>query len=368
MIDFNQLPDLSTTINNSVLGMFAMLYVAFLTIYEHYRLELPSSLPTTLADHVATSTTVAAANKNATQAKTQTDATSGKTFEWYASLAVVPILCFAYQTHEIIVPVYACMKGRCLKQFIKATFLGLVILFMLYNLVGIYGYMTFGSRVDPDIMSLYNAKDPVVIVGVIALIIKFITTYPPLMFCGRGALEGLYAELRNLPSEEKQSTQTNRRIILSTIWFLSTIALAIFAPDISVTLQLLGSMASINVFVFPGMCLISLTNRLRTARVMVQKHAHDYYLITGSYFNALKKSESRLLAEEMMVSRSSDSATNSILDQLEASISPAIVSQKGISKLTALGLYLFSFLLIAFGVFIFLLELVDVLGISPLSG
>lgn len=271
--------------------MFAMLYVAFLTVYEHFKLD-----EATVAAIVANKPEIASNSTNLDVGQ------SMKYAQWFETLAIIPVLCFAYQTHEVIVPVYSCMKERFISQFMKASIFGLIILFFLYNLVGAYGYLTFGANVGADIMSLYDAKDPIVVVGIVALVIKFITTYPPLMFCGRGALDGLYGEFRKLSADEFKSGERKRRIVITTLWFFSTVALAVFAPDISVTLQLLGSMASINVFVFPGMCLVSLTRRLRRARNSLltdetndssQQRAMDYHLISGSYFGAIKKNAAR---------------------------------------------------------------------------
>lgn len=294
--------------------MFAMLYVAFLTVYEHFVLD-----ETTIAEALRKSQTeimienvkqkgsstglgMTALDNNSTIGLNLGDSKMQHSVKWFQPLAVIPILCFAYQTHEVIVPVYACMKERVIGKFMKATVFSLVLLFILYNLVGAFGYLTFGSNVPADIMSLYDGKDPVVVIGIVALVVKFITTYPPLMFCGRSALDGLYGEFRKLSTDEFKSSERTRRVVISTVWFLTTVALAAFAPDISVTLQLLGSMASINVFVFPGMCLVSLTRRLRRARRSLlldetdvlgngtdQQRAKDYYLISGSYFGALKK-------------------------------------------------------------------------------
>lgn len=84
-----------------------------------------------------------------------------------------------------MVPVYACMEDRSMKSFGKVTALAIGILFVLYCTAGTYGYMTFGSRVSPDIMQLYDAKDPLVLIGIIALVVKMITTYPPMIVCGR---------------------------------------------------------------------------------------------------------------------------------------------------------------------------------------
>lgn len=238
-----------------------MLYVAFLTVYEHYVL-----------DQVTIKSLIDKAQLEAKNSN-HPDVTSNQRPQWLNSLIVVPILCFAYQTHEVVVPVYSCMEDRSIRKFLKASIVGLLILFFLYNVVGAYGYLTFGGQVGPDIMSLYDARDPIVVVGIVALVVKFVTTYLPLMFCGRGALDGLYAEFRKLSTDEMKSSEKTRRVVITTLWFISTVMLAIFAPDISATLQLLGSMASINVFVFPGMCLIALTKRLRQIGMSTSKAA-----------------------------------------------------------------------------------------------
>lgn len=409
--------------------MFAMLYVAFLTVYEHYQLDGPtiSKHITERAQELATKTSETTnSTTDPSPSATSLNGETTKTVLWFEPLAIVPVLCFAYQTHEVIVPVYACMEQRFISLFMKASVFGLVILFLLYNIVGAYGYLTFGADVGPDIMSLYDAKDPVVVVGIVAIVIKFITTYPPLMFCGRSALDGLYGEFCGLSPREFKSSEKTRRIIITTLWFFSTVALAAFAPNISVTLQLLGSMASINVFVFPGMCLISLTKRLRKAREALlidethqnssvnQQRGKDFYIVSGNYIGVVKKNTAKsesvydhhqqalsgsyhnasvsrppnftaTFADlmELDMNASSRFGENSATGasgqqhrsinygfqlrqqtrQEEPSEAPSTVAYMGISRKAAIGLYLFAAFLILFGAFIFVLELVHVFGL-----
>lgn len=222
------------------LGVFSMLYVVFLNVYQYFVLEV---------DPIKISSTA-----------------SPKSMEQGLSLfAVIPVICFAYQCHEIVVPVYACMddKDRNMKSFGKTTALTLGILFALYCTAGTFGYLTFGSSVSPDIMQGYDATDPFVVVGILALVIKMITTYPPMIVCGRGALDGLYAEFWKLPAEEFIRGETRRRVIITTVWFFSSLAIAIFTPNIGVVIELLGSLASMNVFIFPSLCLIAIARRNR---------------------------------------------------------------------------------------------------------
>jgi len=217
------------------LGVFSMLYVVFLNVYQYFVLELDplKTTPSSGADST------------------------------FSLIAVIPVICFAYQCHEIVVPVYACMdeKDRNMKSFGKTTALTLFILFVLYCTAGTFGYMTFGSSVSPDIMQGYDAKDPLVVIGIIALVVKMITTYPPMIVCGRGALDGLYAEYFQLPTHEFIAGEFKRRVVITTVWFVSSLLIAIFTPNIGVVIELLGSLASVNVFIFPSLCLMAIARR-----------------------------------------------------------------------------------------------------------
>jgi sodium-coupled neutral amino acid transporter 7/8 len=217
------------------LGVFSMLYVVFLNVYQFFVLEL---------DPIKTA-----------------PSTAGNSA--LGLVAVIPVICFAYQCHEIVVPVYACMdeKDRNMKSFGKTTALTLGLLFALYCTAGTFGYLTFGSSVSPDIMQGYDANDPLVVIGIIALVIKMITTYPPMIVCGRGALDGLYAEYFQIPTEQFIAGESKRRFVITTVWFFTSLGIAIFTPNIGVVIEILGSLASVNVFIFPSLCLMAIAKR-----------------------------------------------------------------------------------------------------------
>ncbi|PRD32778.1 UNVERIFIED_CONTAM: slc38a7 [Trichonephila clavipes] len=128
----------------------------------------------------------------------------------------------------------------------------MAILFFIYCMAGSFGYMTFGSLIAPDIMEQYDGSDPIVLVGMLALVVKMITTYPQLVVCGRGALDGLYAEFAHLTTDQFIKGEFKRRIVVTTLWFISTLLLAVLAPNIGVVIELLGCLASVNIFIFPG--------------------------------------------------------------------------------------------------------------------
>ena len=44
-----------------------------------------------------------------------------------------------------------------------------------------------------------------------------------------------------------------RRIITTIVWFIATLILAVFIPNIGVVIELLGAFAAVFIFVFPGL-------------------------------------------------------------------------------------------------------------------
>lgn len=85
-----------------------------------------------------------------------------------------------------------------------------------------------------------------------ALIVKMVTSYPLIVICGRGAFDGLYAEIFKVSTEEFILREKRRRVIITTLWFMTTVALAVTLSNIGVVIELLGCLACVNVFVFPG--------------------------------------------------------------------------------------------------------------------
>lgn len=227
----------------NVLGVIASFYIIFLNGYSYYKLSDQEAPPM------------------------RTTPASGLEFT-----AALPVVFFAYQTHEIVIPVYDSMTDKSTKAFFKSTTVALAVLLLLYCIAGTFGYMTFGSKVAPDIMLMYDANDLVVLVGIVALIVKIITTYPPVVFCGRDTLvriiikrmsksklyeyECLDDGRSRLLNEERKVT-----ILVTTIWNIFVLILAIIIPNITIAIGFLGSLASCNVFIFPGLALIALTKR-----------------------------------------------------------------------------------------------------------
>jgi len=168
---------------------------------------------------------------------------------------VVPVICFAYQCHISVVPVYSCLAKRTQKEFIKTLMIALTICVFAYTVTAPFGYLTFGSKVKADILSSYEPT-PAVLVGGILIALKMIASYPILLFVGRAAFDSLWAAWFKLSPVELETNERSRRIVMASVWFFSSLGVSIVVPDISVVINMLGGLAVLFIFTFPGCCLL----------------------------------------------------------------------------------------------------------------
>ncbi|XP_050399017.2 sodium-coupled neutral amino acid transporter 7 [Patella vulgata] len=174
---------------------------------------------------------------------------------WMDIFLVVPDICFAYQCHVSIIPIYSCMEKRNLKEFSKTVSLAMVLCVLCYTVTATLGYLQFGHGIASDILISFD-PDVTVIIAVVLIAVKTYTTYPILLFCGRAAFDSVWNSALKLTPEIIEQRERKMRIVVTLIWFTITVALAIFIPNIGVVIQLLGAFAALFIFLFPGMCLL----------------------------------------------------------------------------------------------------------------
>lgn len=73
-----------------------------------------------------------------------------------------------------------------------------------------------------------------------------------LAYLSRDAAAGIYAELRGLKPTEFIATERTRRYICASIWFGTSLMLALVTDGIGIVIKYLGSVASANIFIYPG--------------------------------------------------------------------------------------------------------------------
>ncbi|XP_050409346.2 sodium-coupled neutral amino acid transporter 7-like [Patella vulgata] len=174
---------------------------------------------------------------------------------WMDIFLVIPEICFAYQCHVSIIPIYSCMEKRNLKEFSKTVSVAMVLCVLFYTVTGILGYLQFGHRITSDIILSFD-PDTTVVIAVVLIAVKTYTTYPILLFCGRAAFDSVWNTALRLTPEVIEQRERKMRISATLVWFTITVALAIFIPNIGVVIEFLGACSALLIFIFPGMCLM----------------------------------------------------------------------------------------------------------------
>ncbi|XP_037784546.1 putative sodium-coupled neutral amino acid transporter 7 [Penaeus monodon] len=186
--------------------------------------------------------------------------------DWVQMFNVLPTICFGYQCHISSVPIYSCVKQSQAKSTWKACTVAIAVCLLVYTVSANYGYLTFGSLVNTDVLLSYEARRPQVLVAVVLLAVKSWTTYPILLFCMREAVNDMYLRVRSLPeSAAEKGEPTRRKLIAIALWGL-TVLFAVFLPNIGIVMKILGSLAALFIFVFPGMCVLQVADEFVPSR------------------------------------------------------------------------------------------------------
>ncbi|XP_067158812.1 sodium-coupled neutral amino acid transporter 7 isoform X2 [Apteryx mantelli] len=175
---------------------------------------------------------------------------------WMAVFNAMPTICFGFQCHVSSVPVFNSMKQPEVKTWGAVVTAAMVIALFVYTGTGVCGFLTFGTSVDQDVLLSYPSNDIPVALARAFIILCVLTSYPILHFCGRAVLEGLWLRYTGVTVEEDVVRERRRRLLQTVSWFLLTLLLALFIPDIGKVISVIGGLAACFIFVFPGLCLI----------------------------------------------------------------------------------------------------------------
>lgn len=175
---------------------------------------------------------------------------------WTAVFNAMPTICFGFQCHVSCVPVFNSMIKKEIKPWGVVVTLSMIICLFVYTGTGVCGFLTFGSSVKQDVLMSYPPNDIAVALARAFIIICVVTSYPILHFCGRAVIEGLWLRFQGEQVEVCVRREQRRRILQTLVWFIVTLVLALFIPDIGRVISLIGGLAACFIFVFPGLCLM----------------------------------------------------------------------------------------------------------------
>ncbi|XP_057569601.1 putative sodium-coupled neutral amino acid transporter 8 [Hippopotamus amphibius kiboko] len=178
---------------------------------------------------------------------------------WTSVFSVFPTICFGFQCHEAAVSIYCSMHHQSLRHWALVSVLSLLACCLIYSLTGVYGFLTFGTDVSADILMSYPGNDGVIIVARVLFAVSIVTVYPIVLFLGRSVMQDFWrrgCRWARGPQALAEPSGPWVRMPLTALWVTVTLAMALFLPDLSEIIGLIGGVSSFFIFIFPGLCLI----------------------------------------------------------------------------------------------------------------
>ncbi|MGH0118424.1 UNVERIFIED_CONTAM: hypothetical protein FKN15_023360 [Acipenser sinensis] len=175
---------------------------------------------------------------------------------WAAMFSVIPTICFGFQCHEACIAIYSSMQNKRITHWVLISIISMLFCLLIYSFTGIFGFLTFGEGVAADILMSYPGNDIVIIVARVLFALSIITIYPIILLLGRSVIQDMLVRDRLRRGMVTQSFEKWVRISLTVAWILVTLIIALFVPDISEVISVIGGISAFFIFIFPGLCLI----------------------------------------------------------------------------------------------------------------
>uniref|UniRef100_A0A669BBQ8 Solute carrier family 38 member 6 n=1 Tax=Oreochromis niloticus TaxID=8128 RepID=A0A669BBQ8_ORENI len=173
------------------------------------------------------------------------------------SAYAIPTMAFSFLCHTAVLPIYCELDRPTKARMQKVTNIGISLSFLLYFISALFGYLTFYTHVESELLLSYDAylpRDIMVITVRLAILLSVLLTVPLIHFPARKAA------ILMLFGGRAFSWLIH---IAATLTILCVVLiLAIFVPDIRNVFGVVGSTtSSCLLFVFPGIFYLKISRQ-----------------------------------------------------------------------------------------------------------
>uniref|UniRef100_A0A672KG70 Solute carrier family 38 member 8 n=1 Tax=Sinocyclocheilus grahami TaxID=75366 RepID=A0A672KG70_SINGR len=172
---------------------------------------------------------------------------------WASIFSVVPTICFGFQCHEACIAIYSSMENKKITHWVFISVTSMIFCLLIYTLTGVFGFLTFGREVASDILMSYPGNDVVMIIARLLFGISIITIYPIILLLGRyhkpqiNVNSSLHTHCVHTLNDCSRC-----RLILTILWITVTLLIAIYVPDMSEVISVIGGISAFFIFIFPA--------------------------------------------------------------------------------------------------------------------
>ncbi|KAG7494373.1 hypothetical protein JOB18_029365 [Solea senegalensis] len=160
----------------------------------------------------------------------------------------IPILAFAFVCHPEVLPIYTELRDPTKKKMQKVSNLSILVMYTMYFLAALFGYLTFYDKVEPELLHTYSRIDPydtLILCVRVAVLTAVTLTVPIVLFPVRRAIQHMLFPTKSF----NWLRHTAIAIVLLT--FINM--LVIFAPNILGIFGIIGATsAPCLIFIFPA--------------------------------------------------------------------------------------------------------------------
>lgn len=178
------------------------------------------------------------------------------------SVYTVTLLIAAFACHNTTLPVYEELRDRSLERMTRAVCGAISIAFLLYTIIGISGYLSFGDATMDNILLNYDASvlaahpsiETPLKVGQFCMAFALLLTCPIALWPFRSCVCSLYLRVRHgrqLPSSSASKLEWIYVTLIAEVLILIS---AIFIPSVKTPLSIVGSVSgSLIIFIMPSL-------------------------------------------------------------------------------------------------------------------
>uniref|UniRef100_A0AAQ4QHZ8 Solute carrier family 38 member 3b n=1 Tax=Gasterosteus aculeatus aculeatus TaxID=481459 RepID=A0AAQ4QHZ8_GASAC len=165
-----------------------------------------------------------------------------------ATAYTVPILAFAFVCHPEVLPIYTELRDPTQKKMQKVSNISILVMYSMYFLAALFGYLTFYGNVEPELLHTYSRIDPydtLILCVRVAVLTAVTLTVPIVLFPVRRAIQHM--------AFPKKSFSWLRHVGIALVLLTIINMLVIFAPNILGIFGIIGATsAPCLIFIFPA--------------------------------------------------------------------------------------------------------------------
>ncbi|KAI4879593.1 hypothetical protein NFI96_007527 [Prochilodus magdalenae] len=160
----------------------------------------------------------------------------------------IPILAFAFVCHPEVLPIYTELRNPSQKKMQQVSNLSILIMYTMYFLAALFGYLTFKENVEAELLHTYSRIDPydtLILCVRLAVLTAVTLTVPIVLFPVRRAIQEML-----FPNK---TFSWLRHIAIAAVLLSCINMLVIFAPNILGIFGIIGATsAPCLIFIFPA--------------------------------------------------------------------------------------------------------------------